>query len=631
MNTSDVDAAQAILDDSELLDAPPEALSSSPLSECDGEWLRQLHRDLEVLERPPSSTATTLADALDRTQTRGGRACFRRMLSATPCTDGPVLGARRASLLRLRDRMAQCPAAESAVIGKEADVIWFFRLKQDEALSALVESAYFGTWPLSALNRRSPLALAGRTLYTVAVSPLVGLLSPIVYFVVPYLVLRFGTGMRIGFVAYLGTMLQTAIRGGGGEAGSSSSSYAPWARGCSALLSLVMYFHSALSSVQASSALRSVCGSVGARVAGAAAFMRASDARAAALKWTAEDAAAWSLPYPLPYPANGPADAKVVADWWRAPLATARATGDMLCSAAGFDLASAAASLQIAYGLDAVASIVRATSELELAVAEFDTGASAPSIDARGLRHPCLPRSARGNDWKLGAAFDAPNALLTGPNAGGKSTLMKSALAAVLTSQTIGVAACASIRLTPFATINSHINVSDCAGSESLFQAEMTRAHRVIRALPACSSSSAFAFVALDEIFSSTNPVEGIAAATAVAKRIAADPRAMCLVSTHFVYICRKLVSHRYANFCMPAQLDAGTGAVVRYPYRLQAGVCRQRIALELMRRSGFDADVIEDALAIQAGLLVSSPNKVDAVSKKKCSRRRSSVPPGSK
>ena len=191
---------------------------------------------------------------------------------------------------------------------------------------------------------------------------------------------------------------------------------------------------------------------------------------------------------------------------------------------------------------------------------------------------------------------------------------MKSLLCAVLMAQTLTVAPCRTCRLTPFAMVASHLGVADRAGSASLFQAEMARALGVLSSLSALEAGAhnSKALVVLDEIFSSTNPVEGIAAAAAVARRLAKHPGAISVVSTHYLHLGRLLGRRRYARYGMPVHFEkVGSNleehsegpALLRYPYRLERGLCRQHVALELMRRAGFDAEVLDDAIGIVASL----------------------------
>ena len=67
------------------------------------------------------------------------------------------------------------------------------------------------------------------------------------------------------------------------------------------------------------------------------------------------------------------------------------------------------------------------------------------------------------------------NILITGPNAGGKSTFIKSIAINILLSQTICLSYCDKIELTPYYYIASQMNIVDNKGYESLFEAEMNR------------------------------------------------------------------------------------------------------------------------------------------------------------
>jgi hypothetical protein len=592
-------------------------------------WLSDLHRDLDVVSS--SSGALTLTAALggERTRLRGGREYLEALVSRCPCDDSAVLRRRQDVLRRLEEAglggsKDDDEASAARLAALEPDALWFFRLKEDEALQAVVDTAYFGVWPATALNRTSPSALSARLVYQVAVSPLVGVLSPILYFVVPYIVLCMSSTKgipRISFLEYLWHMARSAM-GWAQKAASASTligrsvdAFSSWAQVASALLSMAMYFSSVVSSFQVSAAVRRVCRTVSDRVDGALEFGRETLRRSAAVGWDAEAAEAW---FPGARCCSVPTHGRLPT---RRPIAMLPclagalgkdpcdlASGHRLCAAATFDRKAAEASLRTAYAMDAVAALLRSRSDLGMCWAEYVDGGggdnSPPELSLRGLRHPCLdPSSASHNDWSLGGGAANNNALLTGPNAGGKSTLMKAALCAALTAQTLCIAACTECRLTPFSVVSSHLNIADLAGSESLFQAEMARAQRVIADLDSLSPSQR-ALVALDEVFSSTNPIEGISAATAVARRLARHPGAIIVVSTHYLHLCA-LLKASFATYGMPVELDAMTGAVRRYPYRLQRGPCRQYVALELMRASGFDEGVTGDAIAVKNALLL--------------------------
>ena len=78
----------------------------------------------------------------------------------------------------------------------------------------------------------------------------------------------------------------------------------------------------------------------------------------------------------------------------------------------------------------------------------------------------------------------------------------------------------------------SHITKTQREKLESLFEVEM---HRSLAHINMCKSLSdeKKSFIIMDEIFSSTNPVEGISGAYAIAKKMASFENSVCLDVDH--------------------------------------------------------------------------------------------------
>jgi DNA mismatch repair ATPase MutS len=106
----------------------------------------------------------------------------------------------------------------------------------------------------------------------------------------------------------------------------------------------------------------------------------------------------------------------------------------------------------------------------------------------------------------------------------------------------------------------------------------------------------------MDEIFNSTNPVEGISGAYAVALHMSKNPGTLMVLTTHFAYLT-KLSSRtlKFTNYKMNVK-QSDNGFI--FPYRLAPGISKQYIALDLLEQNGFEKSIIDDAKKIKDKLL---------------------------
>ena len=191
------------------------------------------------------------------------------------------------------------------------------------------------------------------------------------------------------------------------------------------------------------------------------------------------------------------------------------------------------------------------------------------------------------------------NCIITGPNAAGKSTFIKGLLLNILFSQTYGIACADTFSITPFYFINSQINIPDCKGKQSLFEAEMYRCKQyldIVSELPKHLKSINF----MDEVFSSTNVIEGVSGAFGILQKLTTYTNVCTVVTTHFLYLT-KLKS--FVKYKMNVNINDDDGTIT-FPYKLEKGNSKQLVAIELIKNN-FDSDVIETALNIKNKLLV--------------------------
>ena len=232
---------------------------------------------------------------------------------------------------------------------------------------------------------------------------------------------------------------------------------------------------------------------------------------------------------------------------------------------------------------------------------EFIADEDKPVVKLENFWHPMLnPNEVITNDIKLGISND--KITLTGPNAAGKSTILKAVTINILLAQSFGITPADNMILTPFSVINTYLNITDTIGEESLFQAEMYRIRDLIKLIK--NSDNNFVFIIMDEIFTGTNPEEGQAAAYGIGMRLAEFKNVVGILATHFKYLTNleNKTNGEFENYKVTASKnDDGS---FTYPYKLLKGISNQKIALDLIANEGFDSKILEHAyqtLGVQA------------------------------
>ncbi|MFA5306240.1 MAG: hypothetical protein WC365_02215 [Candidatus Babeliales bacterium] len=235
---------------------------------------------------------------------------------------------------------------------------------------------------------------------------------------------------------------------------------------------------------------------------------------------------------------------------------------------------------------------------------DYQANTPTPYLKIDGFWHPELnPQNVVANTIELGNATGARNAIITGPNAGGKSTALKAITLAIILAQTFGIAPAKSMTLTPFTQIATYLNITDATGRESLYQAEMNRARKLLNSIRSLKPGE-FSFVIMDEIFTGTNPEEGSAGAFGIAQCLAAQQQNICLVATHYKQLTElEKITHGVFKNCK-VSVDIDREGNIVPTYRLQDGIADQKIALLMLEKSGFDQDILQaakEALARQS------------------------------
>ena len=187
--------------------------------------------------------------------------------------------------------------------------------------------------------------------------------------------------------------------------------------------------------------------------------------------------------------------------------------------------------------------------------------------------------------------------IITGPNTSGKSTYIRNVMLAIFLSQTLGVCYCDEIVFTPFYSLFTYINIPNIArNKESLFEAEIMRCMDYCKIIEELDENH-YLFTVIDELFTGTNPKEGIAGSYAVCDYVGKFDTSLLILTTHFEELTglASCYPNRFKNmkFSVIKKNDGG----FHRPYVIEEGISRQNIAIELLHDKGYNEEIIGRAL----------------------------------
>ena len=132
------------------------------------------------------------------------------------------------------------------------------------------------------------------------------------------------------------------------------------------------------------------------------------------------------------------------------------------------------------------------------------------------------------------------NIIITGPNASGKTTLIKTTTVNIIVSQQIGCGFYTSCSLHPYHYIHSYINIPDTSERDSLFQAESRRCKDILDIIDT-SLKHYRHFCIFDELYSGTNPIEANKAGYAFLSYLTKYENIDFILTTHYIDMCERI------------------------------------------------------------------------------------------
>lgn len=205
-------------------------------------------------------------------------------------------------------------------------------------------------------------------------------------------------------------------------------------------------------------------------------------------------------------------------------------------------------------------------------------------LKAEELYHPLVENP-------VANSIDADSCvLLTGSNASGKSTFLKTVAINAILSQTIFTSVAVSYEASYFRIYSSMALKDDISRKESYYMAEIKALKRIMDAV-ANDNSDVPVLAFIDEVLRGTNTIERIAASSQVLHEIA-SAHMMCFAATHDIELT-EILENVYANYHFQEEVLEND---ISFNYRLYSGRATSRNAIKLLSIMGYSDSIIENA-----------------------------------
>lgn len=212
---------------------------------------------------------------------------------------------------------------------------------------------------------------------------------------------------------------------------------------------------------------------------------------------------------------------------------------------------------------------------------ELDFSGDRPAYISEGMVHPLLHNPVP-NDINA-----AQSVLITGSNASGKSTYIKTVAINAILSQSIGVCSAKSYRASAFRIYTSMALKDDLTAGESYYIVETKSLKRILDA----ADGQIPVLAVIDEVLRGTNTIERIAASTEILAAMH-DKGIICITATHDVELC-SLLAGKYALFHFDEKITDGK---IAFDYTIKPGPAGTRNAINLLGLMGFEDRIVDNA-----------------------------------
>ncbi|GJX79340.1 DNA mismatch repair protein MSH6 [Tanacetum coccineum] len=198
------------------------------------------------------------------------------------------------------------------------------------------------------------------------------------------------------------------------------------------------------------------------------------------------------------------------------------------------------------------------------------------------------------NDVCIGGSDHANFIILTGPNMGGKSTLLRQVCLAVILAQMGADVPAESFKMSPVDRIFVRMGAKDhIMAGQSTFLTELLETASML------SSATHSSLVALDELGRGTSTSDGQAIAASVLEYLVNKVQCRGLFSTHYHHLALDYQQIPKVSLChMACRVGDGVGGLeeVTFLYKLTLGACPKSYGVNVARLAGLPDNVLQKA-----------------------------------
>jgi hypothetical protein len=181
------------------------------------------------------------------------------------------------------------------------------------------------------------------------------------------------------------------------------------------------------------------------------------------------------------------------------------------------------------------------------------------------------------------------NIAITGPNASGKTTILKTVLFNLIFSQSFGYGFYSKATINLYNHIHCYLNIPDTSGRDSLFQAEARRCKEILESLEDGNQH----FCIFDELFSGTNPSEACASSYGFIKYLIKQNNIDFILTTHLTELCKKIEPMMENHHMNVNKEDAFN---FNYTYQINKGISTVRGGVKVLFDLHYPEYILEES-----------------------------------